>query len=163
VVLLDELEKAHPDVFNILLQVLEDGRLTDGQGRTVDFTNTVLIMTSNIPGEPIQHFKPEFVNRIDEIVRFQSLSPADLARIVSIQLNGLRGRLAERRLVLDVTPAAEALLAEEGFDPDFGARPLRRVIQRQVEDPLALTLLEGRYPEGATVTVDAQDGAIVLV
>jgi len=163
VVLLDELEKAHPDVFNILLQVLEDGRLTDGQGRTVDFTNTVLIMTSNIPGEPIQHFKPEFVNRIDEIVRFQSLTQADLARIVSIQLNGLRGRLAERRLSLAVTPAAEAVLAEEGFDPDFGARPLRRVIQRQVEDPLALTLLEGRYPEGATVTVDARDGAIVLV
>jgi ATP-dependent Clp protease ATP-binding subunit ClpB len=163
VVLLDELEKAHPDVFNILLQVLEDGRLTDGQGRTVDFTNTVLIMTSNIPGEPIQHFKPEFVNRIDEIVRFQSLTRADLTRIVSIQLNGLRGRLAERRLTLAVTPAAEALLAEEGFDPDFGARPLRRVIQRQVEDPLALTLLEGRYPEGATVTVDAGDGAITLV
>ncbi len=162
VVLLDELEKAHPDVFNILLQVLEDGRLTDGQGRTVDFTNTVLIMTSNIPGEPIEHFKPEFVNRIDEIVRFQSLTEADLARIVSIQLNGLRGRLAERRLSLAVTPEAEALLAREGFDPDFGARPLRRVIQRQVEDPLALALLEGRYAEGDTVTVDARDGAIVL-
>jgi len=163
VVLLDELEKAHPDVFNILLQVLEDGRLTDGQGRTVDFTNTVLIMTSNIPGEPIEHFKPEFVNRIDEIVRFQSLTSADLARIVSIQLGGLRGRLAERRLALSVTAAAEALLAEEGFDPDFGARPLRRVIQRQVEDPLALALLEGRYAEGATVVVDAKDGVIVLV
>ena len=163
VVLLDELEKAHPDVFNILLQVLEDGRLTDGQGRTVDFTNTVLIMTSNIPGEPIEYFKPEFVNRIDEIVRFQSLTQADLARIVSIQLNGLRGRLAERRLSLAVTPAAESLLATEGFDPDFGARPLRRVIQRQVEDPLALALLEGRYGEGATVTVDAVDGVIVLV
>ena len=163
VVLLDELEKAHPDVFNILLQVLEDGRLTDGQGRTVDFTNTVLIMTSNIPGEPIEHFKPEFVNRIDEIVRFQSLTPADLARIVSIQLGGLRSRLAERRLSLAVTPSAEALLAEEGFDPDFGARPLRRVIQRQVEDPLALALLEGRYAEGSTVTVDEKDGAVVLV
>ena len=163
VVLLDELEKAHLDVFNILLQVLEDGRLTDGQGRTVDFTNTVLIMTSNIPGEPIQHFKPEFVNRIDEIVRFHSLSPADLARIVTIQLAGLRRRLAERRLTLSVTPGAEALLAEEGFDPDFGARPLRRVIQRQVEDPLALALLEGRYPEGSTVTVDQKDGVIVLV
>ncbi len=162
-VLLDELEKAHPDVFNILLQVLEDGRLTDGQGRTVDFTNTVLIMTSNIPGEPIDHFKPEFVNRIDEIVRFHPLTQADLARIVTIQLAGLRGRLAERRLTLSVTPAAEALLAKEGFDPDFGARPLRRVIQRQVEDPLALALLEGRYPEGSTVTVDEKDGAIVLV
>ena len=162
VVLLDELEKAHPDVFNILLQVLEDGRLTDGQGRTVDFTNTVLIMTSNIPGEPIQHFKPEFVNRIDEIVRFHNLTEADLSRIVTIQLQGLRGRLAERRLSLEVTPTAETLLAHDGFDPDFGARPLRRVIQRQVEDPLALALLEGRYPEGSTVTVDAVDGAVVL-
>ena len=163
VVLLDELEKAHPDVFNILLQVLEDGRLTDGQGRTVDFTNTVLIMTSNIPGEPIEHFKPEFVNRIDEIVRFHPLTPADLARIVTIQLSGLRRRLGERRLTLSVTSAAENLLAEEGFDPDFGARPLRRVIQRQVEDPLALALLEGRYAEGSTVTVDQKDGVIVLV
>jgi ATP-dependent Clp protease ATP-binding subunit ClpB len=163
VVLLDELEKAHPDVFNILLQVLEDGRLTDGQGRTVDFTNTVLIMTSNIPGEPIEHFKPEFVNRIDEIVRFHRLSEADLSRIVTIQLGGLRRRLSERRLSLSVLPAAEALLAQAGFDPDFGARPLRRVIQRQVEDPLALALLEGRYPDGSTVTVDESDGAIVLV
>jgi ATP-dependent Clp protease ATP-binding subunit ClpB len=162
VVLLDELEKAHPDVFNTLLQVLEDGRLTDGQGRTVDFTNTVLIMTSNIPGEPIEHFKPEFVNRIDEIVRFHNLTEADLNRIVTIQLQGLRSRLAERRLTLVVTPAAEVQLAHNGFDPDFGARPLRRVIQRQVEDPLALALLEGRYPEGSTVTVDEQDGAVVL-
>ena len=163
VVLLDELEKAHPDVFNTLLQVLEDGRLTDGQGRTVDFTNTVMIMTSNIPGEPIEHFKPEFVNRIDEIIRFHSLTEADLNRIVTIQLQGLRGRLAERRLSLDVTPAADRLLAHNGFDPDYGARPLRRVIQRQVEDPLALALLEGRYPEGSTVTVDEKDGEIVLV
>jgi ATP-dependent Clp protease ATP-binding subunit ClpB len=163
VVLLDELEKAHPDVFNILLQVLEDGRLTDGQGRTVDFTNTVLIMTSNIPGEPIQHFKPEFVNRIDDIVRFHNLTEADLGRIVTIQLQGLRARLAERRLTLEVTPGAETVLAHDGFDPDFGARPLRRVIQREVEDPLALALLEGRYPEGSTVTIDAKDGAVFLV
>jgi ATP-dependent Clp protease ATP-binding subunit ClpB len=162
VVLLDELEKAHPDVFNTLLQVLEDGRLTDGQGRTVDFTNTVLIMTSNIPGEPIESFKPEFVNRIDEIVRFHNLTEADLNRIVSIQFQGLRSRLAERCLSLEVTPAAEQLLAHNGFDPDFGARPLRRVIQRQVEDPLALALLEGRFPEGSTVVVDDKDGAIVL-
>ncbi len=162
VVLLDELEKAHPDVFNTLLQVLEDGRLTDGQGRTVDFTNTVLIMTSNIPGAPIDHFKPEFVNRIDEIVRFHPLTEADLNRIVTIQLQGLRGRLAERRLGLEVTPAAAAWLAHAGFDPDFGARPLRRVIQREVEDPLALALLEGRYPDGSTVTVDEKDGEIVL-
>ncbi len=163
VVLLDELEKAHPDVFNTLLQVLEDGRLTDGQGRTVDFTNTVLIMTSNIPGEPIEHFKPEFVNRIDEIVRFHNLTESDLNRIVSIQLQSLRRRMTERRLSLEVTPEAEKVLAHEGFDPDYGARPLRRVIQRQVEDPLALALLEGRYPEGSTVTVDAKDGAVVLV
>jgi ATP-dependent Clp protease ATP-binding subunit ClpB len=162
VVLLDELEKAHPDVFNILLQVLEDGRMTDGQGRTVDFTNTVLIMTSNIPGEPIQYFKPEFINRIDEIVRFHALSESDLERIVSIQLQHLRSRLTERRLTLEVTPAAEKLLAKVGYDPDFGARPLRRVIQRQVEDPLALALLEGRYPEGSTVTVDERDGEVVL-
>jgi ATP-dependent Clp protease ATP-binding subunit ClpB len=143
--------------------VLEDGRLTDGRGRTVDFTNTVLIMTSNIPGEPIQHFKPEFVNRIDEIVRFHSLTETDLNRIVSIQLQSLRRRMTERRLSLEVTPEAETLLAHEGFDPDYGARPLRRVIQRQVEDPLALALLEGRYPEGSTVTVDAKDGVVVLV
>jgi ATP-dependent Clp protease ATP-binding subunit ClpB len=163
VVLLDELEKAHPDVFNALLQVLEDGRLTDGQGRTVDFTNTVLIMTSNLPGEPADFFKPEFVNRIDEIVRFQSLTEADLARIVTIQLGGLRGRLTERRLSLAVTPEAEQWLARAGFDPDFGARPLRRLIQRQVEDPLALALLEGRFPEGSTITVDVKDGSIVLL
>jgi len=162
VVLLDELEKAHPDVFNILLQVLEDGRLTDGQGRTVDFTNSVLIMTSNLVGEPSSFFKPEFVNRIDEIVRFHPLTEEDLAQIVSIQLGGLRRRMAERRLTLAVTPAAEALLARAGFDPDYGARPLRRVIQRQVEDPLALALLEGRYPEGSTVTVDEKDGVILL-
>jgi ATP-dependent Clp protease ATP-binding subunit ClpB len=120
-------------------------------------------MTSNIPGEPIEHFKPEFVNRIDEIVRFQTLTPSDLSRIVTIQLGGLRRRLAERRLSLAVTPDAEALLAREGFDPEFGARPLRRVIQRQVEDPLALALLEGRYPEGSTVTVEEKGGEIVLV
>ena len=162
VVLLDEIEKAHPDVFNILLQVLEDGRLTDGQGRTVDFTNTVLIMTSNLPGDPASFFKPEFVNRIDEIVRFRPLTEADLAVIVGIQLGRLRTRLAERRLSLTITPEAEALLAREGNDPDFGARPLRRVIQRQLEDPLAMALLEGRYPEGSTVTVEVQGGALAL-
>ena len=162
VVLLDELEKAHPDVFNLLLQVLEDGRLTDGQGRTVDFTNVVLIMTSNIPGDPRDHFKPEFVNRIDEIVRFRSLTEEDLATIVGIQLGRLRARLAERRLGLEVSPAAEHRLAELGFDPDFGARPLRRVIQRQVEDPLALKLLEATYLEGDTVRLDVLDGELVL-
>jgi ATP-dependent Clp protease ATP-binding subunit ClpB len=162
VVLLDELEKAHPDVFNILLQVLEDGRLTDGQGRTVDFTNTVLIMTSNLQGEPADYFKPEFINRIDEIVRFKPLSKDDLGIIVGIQLNRLRSRLAERRLTLVVTPEAEQWLAHAGYDPDYGARPLRRVLQRSIEDPLALALLEGRYLDGGTVTVGVDDGAIVL-
>jgi len=155
VVLLDEIEKAHTDVFNVLLQVLEDGRLTDGQGRTVDFTNTVLIMTSNLPGDPRDFFKPEFVNRIDEIVRFRALTQEDLRRIVDIQLGRLAARLAERRLGLEVTDAARQWLAQAGYDPAFGARPLRRVLQRSIEDPLALALLEGRYPEGATVTVDA--------
>jgi ATP-dependent Clp protease ATP-binding subunit ClpB len=162
VVLLDEVEKAHPDVFNLLLQVLEDGRLTDGQGRTVDFTNVVLIMTSNIPGDPAAFFKPEFVNRIDEIVRFRSLTREDLTTIVTIQLGRLRGRLAERRLELKVTPEAEAKLADLGYDPDFGARPLRRVIQREVEDPLALKLLEGAYLEGAVVTVALDGDDLVL-
>ncbi|MGA2306632.1 MAG: AAA family ATPase [Acidimicrobiales bacterium] len=162
VVLLDELEKAHPDVFNILLQVLEDGRLTDGQGRTVDFTNTVLIMTSNLAGEPSQYFKPEFINRIDEIVRFRPLSQADLAVIVGVQLGKLQARLAERRLSLSVEPDAEAWLARAGYDPDYGARPLRRVLQRQIEDPLALALLEGRYLEGSTVVVKVVDDKIVL-
>jgi ATP-dependent Clp protease ATP-binding subunit ClpB len=162
VVLLDELEKAHPDVFNILLQVLEDGRLTDGQGRTVDFTNTVLIMTSNLPVEPTQFFKPEFINRIDEIVRFRPLTEADLSIIVGAQIDKLRGRLAERRLGLEVSVEAEAFLAHAGYDPDFGARPLRRVLQRQIEDPLALALLDGRYLDGSTVRVDLEDGKITL-
>jgi ATP-dependent Clp protease ATP-binding subunit ClpB len=162
VILLDEIEKAHPDVFNLLLQVLEDGRLTDGQGRTVDFTNVVLIMTSNLPGDPASFFKPEFVNRIDEIVRFSSLTREDLAIITGIQLGRLRGRLAERRLSLEVTDEALAKLAEQGYDPDFGARPLRRVIQRAVEDPLALKLLDGTYRDGDTVTLSVSDGALVL-
>jgi ATP-dependent Clp protease ATP-binding subunit ClpB len=162
VVLLDELEKAHPDVFNILLQVLDDGRLTDGQGRTVDFTNVVLIMTSNLPGEPIDHFRPEFVNRIDEIVRFRSLREEDLVPIVDLQLEQLRGRLAARRIDLEVTPAARSALALLGYDPDFGARPLRRVIQRSVADPLATMLLDGEVAEGGAVTVDAEDGELVL-
>ena len=158
VVLLDEIEKAHPDVFNVLLQVLEDGRLTDGQGRTVDFTNTVLIMTSNLPGDPAAFFKPEFVNRIDDIVRFRQLGQEDLRRIVDIQLDRLVGRLAARRIDLVVTDGAKSWLAAAGYDPAFGARPLRRVLQRAIEDPLALALLEGRYPEGSTVTVDTGAG-----
>ena len=162
VVLLDEIEKAHPDVFNILLQVLDDGRLTDGQGRTVDFTNVVLIMTSNLPGDPSEFFRPEFVNRIDDIIRFRALDESDLAVIVGIQLSRLRRRLAERRLALDVTPAAATALAHEGYDPAYGARPLKRVIQRRLEDPIALAVLQGSYREGATIVVDAVEGVITL-
>ncbi|MFM9036090.1 MAG: ATP-dependent Clp protease ATP-binding subunit [Actinomycetota bacterium] len=162
VVLLDEIEKAHPDVFNILLQVLDDGRLTDGQGRTVDFTNTVIVMTSNLPGDPIEYFKPEFVNRIDEIIRFRTLSEVDLARIVEIQLSRLRDRLAARRITLEVTPAAMDLLAAEGFDPAFGARPLKRVIQREIGDRASLLILEGKVAEDGFITVDARDGRIVV-
>ena len=162
VVLLDEIEKAHPDVFNVLLQLLDDGRLTDGQGRTVDFTNAVLIMTSNLPGDPRDFFKPEFINRIDEIVRFRQLSEDDLVHIVEIQLRGLRSRLAARRIDLEVTDAATATLAHQGYDPSFGARPLKRVIQRELADKLAMLLLDGKIGEGDTVTVDAVDGALVL-
>ncbi len=162
VVLLDEIEKAHPDVFNLLLQVLDDGRLTDGQGRTVDFTNVIFIMTSNLPGDPVDFFRPEFVNRIDEIVRFQPLEERDLAIIVGIQLQRLRSRLAERRLTLHVTETAAAFLAHEGFDPAFGARPLKRVLQRKVEDPLALAVLQGVYREGDTITVDVIDNVLTF-
>jgi len=164
VVLLDELEKAHPDVFNVLLQLLDDGRLTDGQGRTVDFTNVVLIMTSNLPGDPRDYFKPEFVNRIDDIVRFRSLTEEDLGRIVEIQLEGITNRLAQRRISLNVTPAASAALASEGYDPAYGARPLKRVIQREIADPLAIAILEGRFGEGDTVMVDVDaDGDLTIV
>lgn len=163
VVLLDELEKAHPDVFNVLLQLLDDGRLTDGQGRTVDFTNVVLIMTSNLPGDPRDYFKPEFVNRIDDIVRFRSLTEEDLGRIVEIQLEGITNRLAQRRISLNVTPAASAALASEGYDPAYGARPLKRVLQREIADPLAIAILEGRFGEGDTVMVDVDaDGALTI-
>ena len=158
VVLLDEVEKAHPDVFNTLLQLLDDGRLTDGQGRTVDFSNVVLIMTSNLPGEPGDFFRPEFVNRIDDIVRFRPLTEADLVSIVDIQLAGLGTRLAERRLSLVVTDEAKEALAAKGFDPAFGARPLKRLIQREIGDRLALAVLEGRYLEGDKVTVDIEPG-----
>jgi ATP-dependent Clp protease ATP-binding subunit ClpB len=162
VVLLDEIEKAHAEVFNVLLQVLDDGRLTDGQGRTVDFSNVVLIMTSNLMVEPESFFRPEFVNRIDEIVRFRSLTEADISQIVGIQLQRLRERLAARRLTLDVSDEAVAWLAHAGFDPAYGARPLKRVIQRSIADPLALALLEGRYAEGDHVVVDVAGGDLVL-
>jgi len=162
VVLLDEIEKAHPDVFNVLLQLLDDGRLTDGQGRTVDFSNVVLVMTSNLQGDPSDFFKPEFVNRVDDIIRFRSLSEDDLGHIVAIQLEGLRHRLAERRIELKVTDAAMALLASRGFDPAFGARPLKRVIQKDLGDRLALALLEGTFADGDTVTVDAVGDDLVV-
>jgi ATP-dependent Clp protease ATP-binding subunit ClpB len=162
VVLLDEIEKAHPDVFNVLLQLMDDGRLTDGQGRTVDFANVVLIMTSNLPGDPRDFFKPEFVNRIDDIVRFRELTETDLKRIVEIQLEVLRRRVADKRMSLVVSEEAEQLIVREGFDPAFGARPLKRVIQREIGDRLALALLEGRYVEGDTITVTATNGAIEL-
>jgi ATP-dependent Clp protease ATP-binding subunit ClpB len=163
VVLLDEIEKAHPDVFNVLLQVLDDGRLTDGQGRTVNFSNVVLIMTSNYRGDVREAFKPEFLNRIDEIVHFRSLTEDDIVAIVDIQLRVLDRRLAERRLSLEVTDAAKAWLAHRGFDQVYGARPLKRLIQREIGDRLALALLEGRYGEGSTVKVDVADDAIVLL
>ena len=159
VVLLDEIEKAHPDVFNVLLQLMDDGRLTDGQGRTVDFTNVVLIMTSNLKGEPGDFFRPEFINRIDDIVRFRSLTEDDLVSIVDIQLAGLARRLADRRLTLDVTDDAKRHLAAVGYEPAFGARPLKRLIQRAIGDPLAIAMLEGRYTDGDTVTVDVAGDA----
>ena len=157
VVLLDEVEKAHPEVFGVLLQLLDDGRLTDGQGRTVDFANVVLIMTSNLQGEPGNFFRPEFVNRIDDIVRFRPLEPEDLVSIVDIQLAQFGDRLQARRLDLEVTDEARAHLARAGYDPAFGARPLKRLIQRAVGDPLAIALLEGRYDADGTVTVDLDE------
>ncbi len=153
VVLLDEIEKAHPDVFNVLLQVLDDGRLTDGQGRTVDFTNCVLIMTSNLQGDPTTFFRPEFINRVDDIIRFRSLTLEDLRHIVSIQLEHLRSRLADRRISFAVTDVAMDLLATIGFDPTYGARPLKRVIQRELSDRAAVLILEGRVQEGGAITV----------
>jgi ATP-dependent Clp protease ATP-binding subunit ClpB len=164
VVLLDEIEKAHPEVFDVLLQLLDDGRLTDGQGRTVDFRNTVIIMTSNIrsPNELRDRFRPEFLNRVDEVVVFDALTREQLADIVDLQLGRLRDRLAERRLSLEVTDAAKEALAEEGWDPAYGARPLKRAIQRLIENPLALELLEGRFAEGDVVRVDARDGELVF-
>ncbi|MSO15899.1 MAG: AAA family ATPase [Ilumatobacteraceae bacterium] len=162
VVLLDEVEKAHPDVFNILLQVLDDGRLTDGQGRTVDFTNVVLIMTSNLPGEPIDYFRPEFVNRIDEIVQFRSLTEDDLSHIVGIQLEHLVQRMADRRLILEVSAAARLWLGTRGFDASFGARPLKRLIQREIADKAAIIILEGRVSDDGVIAVDVADGELVV-
>ena len=165
VVLLDEIEKAHAEVFDVLLQVLDDGRLTDGQGRTVDFRNTVLIMTSNIRSEAEMRdrFRPEFLNRIDEIVVFKELTREQIGEIVELQLARLRDRLAERRIDLELTDAAKEALAEAGWDPAYGARPLKRAIQRLVENPLALRLLEGDFADGDRVVVDASDGELTFV
>ena len=162
VVLLDEIEKAHPEVFNVLLQLLDDGRLTDGQGRTVNFTNTVLIMTSNLKGEPIDYFKPEFVNRIDEIVRFRSLTQEDMGAIVDIQLEHLVDRLAKRRIVLAVTPSARVKLSTQGFDAEFGARPLKRLIQKAIADAAALLILEGKAGEGDSIVVDVANDELTI-
>jgi ATP-dependent Clp protease ATP-binding subunit ClpB len=186
VILLDEIEKAHVDVFNILLQVLDDGRLTDSHGRTVDFRNTVIIMTSNIGSEYLlegvtsdgevtseartmvlgslrSHFRPEFLNRIDEIVLFKPLTLTEIKRIVELQLSDLRERLAEQRITLEVTEEAEQFMAEQGFDPAYGARPLRRFISREVETRVARALLRGDLPEGSTVVVDVADGELTVV
>jgi ATP-dependent Clp protease ATP-binding subunit ClpB len=182
VVLFDEIEKAHTEVFNTLLQLLDDGRLTDGHGRTVDFKNTVVIMTSNVGTEFLdgrdattdekrremvmaalrQHFRPEFLNRVDEIVIFHGLTKAHLKEIVEIQLRRLRKLLADRQLTIELTEAAKAYLAEEGYDPAYGARPLKRVIQREVQDPLALALLRGIFHEGDTVRVELLDGHLAF-
>ena len=164
VILLDEIEKAHNEVFDVLLQILDDGRLTDGQGRTVDFRNTVLIMTSNLrsPEQLREVFRPEFLNRIDEIVEFEPLTKDQLADIVELQLERLRVRLAERGIELGLTDDAKHVLAEAGWDPTYGARPLKRAIQRMVENPLALRLLEGDFGEGDSVRVDAHDGQLVF-
>ncbi len=178
VILFDEIEKAHPDVFNALLQVLDDGRLTDGQGRTVDFRNTLVIMTSNLGSQRIlqyqgsyigevydrmkaavldelrRHFRPEFLNRVDEIIVFHALSMEHLARIVEIQLGRLRQRLAERRITLEMTDAAREHLARVGYDPAYGARPLKRTIQKEIETVLGRMLLQGKIRDGQTVQVD---------
>ena len=179
----DEIEKAHADVFNIFLQILDEGRLTDGKGRTVDFKNTVIIMTSNIgshmiheamnsarDGEPgklsedlkkniraslLDNFRPEFLNRVDEVVIFNALGKEELAKIIDLQLNHLRGLLADRKITIELTPAARDLLFESGYDPQFGARPLKRAIQRLIQDPLALKILEGEVKSGETIEVDA--------
>ena len=183
VVLFDEIEKAHPDVFNVLLQVLDDGRLTDGQGRTVDFRNVLIIMTSNIGSAYLvsqkdneeteaarehvmndvkAHFRPEFLNRVDEIILFHRLKRKNMAAIVDIQMKRLAKLLEDRKIVLDLTPDARDWLAEAGYDPAYGARPLKRVIQREVQDPLAELLLAGKIEDGTTIAIDVQDGALVI-
>jgi ATP-dependent Clp protease ATP-binding subunit ClpB len=165
VILLDEIEKAHQEVFDVLLQILDDGRLTDGQGRTVDFRNTIVIMTSNLrsPGDLREFFRPELLNRIDEIIEFKQLTREEIADIVELQLARLRARLAEREISLELTPAAKEVVVEGGWDPSFGARPLKRAIQRLIENPLAQHVLQGDFSEGDGVLMDAQNGEIVFV
>ena len=178
VLLLDEIEKAHPDVFNVLLQVLDDGRLTDGQGRTVDFKNTVIVMTSNLGshqimqmvgqsneaihaavwGEVKQHFRPEFLNRIDEAVVFHALDAKNIESIAAIQLKVLAARLEKMEMKLEVSPAALAEIAKVGFDPVYGARPLKRAIQQRIENPVAKMVLEGRFGPKDVIPVDVEDG-----
>jgi ATP-dependent Clp protease ATP-binding subunit ClpB len=180
VVLFDEIEKADPDVFNILLQILEDGRLTDGKGRTVDFRNTVLVMTSNVGSAAISElasrdperarkeaqealratFRPEFLNRIDDIILFNPLGKEQLEKIVDLQLADVARLLAERNITIELTPAARALLLQEGYDPAYGARPLRRALQRMVQDPLALEILDGKILPGEHIVADAPGGKI---
>jgi ATP-dependent Clp protease ATP-binding subunit ClpB len=183
VVLFDEVEKAHPDVFNVLLQVLDDGRLTDGQGRLVDFTNTLIILTSNLgsqyltqldEGQDVDvvepqvmevvrgHFRPEFLNRLDEIVLFHRLGQADMAPIVDIQVGRVQKLLKDRKIVLDLTDAAKRWLGRVGYDPVYGARPLKRAVQRYLQDPLAEKLLAGEVPDGAHVHIEDGDGALVM-
>ena len=182
IVLLDEIEKAHPDIFNVLLQILDDGRLTDGQGRTVDFRNTLIIMTSNLGSQAVKelgrdhermekeikailesHFRPEFLNRVDEVIIFRALSKETILRIVDIQLDLLRARLAEKKIGIEASQAAKELLAQRGYDPVYGARPLKRVIQRDIQNPLALKIISGDYKEGVTVRIEAdQSGGFVF-
>src|SRR4051812_37482102 len=165
VVLLDEIEKAHSDVFNVLLQVMDDGRLTDGQGRTVGFKNVVLIMTSNLPGGRAgveAHFRPEFINRLDDIVEFAPLRRDELGRIVDIQVERLIGRVSERGVTVELTDGARELLGNMGYDPTYGARPLKRVIQKRLVDPLALGLLKGDFVAGDHVRVDADEGGLAF-
>ncbi|MCA1707704.1 MAG: AAA family ATPase, partial [Actinobacteria bacterium] len=183
VILMDEIEKAHPDVFNVLLQILDDGRLTDGQGRTIDFKNTVIIMTSNLGSQWIlssidesedaveekvlqtvrEHFKPEFLNRVDEIIVFHRLSEAHLAHIIEIQLEGLAQRLADRNLKLELSDEAKRFLAERGYDPAYGARPLKRLIQRMIENELALELLSGAFSDGDRIRADVRGDKLTFI
>jgi ATP-dependent Clp protease ATP-binding subunit ClpB len=182
-VLFDEVEKAHGDVFNVLLQVLDDGRLTDGQGRTVDFSNTLIVLTSNLgsqylanlaEGESVEgvepqvmeivrgHFRPEFLNRLDEIILFHRLGQAHMAPIVDIQVGRVGKLLRDRKVTLDLTDAARDWLGRVGYDPVYGARPLRRAVQRHLQDPLAEMILRGEVRDGATVRVDEEDGQLAL-